>query len=124
MSSAGLNEAWRGDMAVMGLGLAITRRLIELHGGEIGVRSTGVDETGSTFYFRLPVLKLPSPKAKLRGSRHNTVLLLVEKGSTSPDLQQHLAEKGFEVEVMPVSQEHRLVGPGRFTAPGCDRDGL
>ncbi len=39
----------------MGLGLAISRRLIELHGGEIGVRSAGIDGRGSTFYFHLPI---------------------------------------------------------------------
>jgi signal transduction histidine kinase len=35
-----------------GLGLAISRRIIEAHGGAIGVRNNG--ETGCCFYFRLP----------------------------------------------------------------------
>ena len=40
----------------IGLGLAISRRLIEMHGGQIGVLSTGGDGAGSTFYFTLPVM--------------------------------------------------------------------
>jgi signal transduction histidine kinase len=37
-----------------GLGLALTKRLVELHGGEIWVESRGIDGEGSTFIFRLP----------------------------------------------------------------------
>ena len=41
-----------------GLGLAIARRMVDVMGGEIGVR-LGVGE-GSTFWVRLPIAK-PSP---------------------------------------------------------------
>lgn len=37
-----------------GLGLAIVRKLVELHGGKVWVRSKGVDK-GATFSFSLPV---------------------------------------------------------------------
>jgi AraC-like DNA-binding protein len=40
----------------LGLGLAVCKRLVELHGGEIGVISSGEERSGSTFYFRLPAL--------------------------------------------------------------------
>ena len=36
-----------------GLGLSISKEIIELHGGEIGVESDG--QSGSTFWFRLPL---------------------------------------------------------------------
>jgi signal transduction histidine kinase/DNA-binding LacI/PurR family transcriptional regulator/CheY-like chemotaxis protein len=87
----------------MGLGLAITRRLIELHGGQIGVRSTGEDNTGSTFFFTLPVMSNFSNNVEQRSKRKNTVLLLIETQSDREQLQQHLLEKGFEIEVMDVS---------------------
>jgi AraC-like DNA-binding protein len=40
----------------MGLGLAVCKRLVEMHGGEISVWSLGQEGTGSTFFFTLPVM--------------------------------------------------------------------
>jgi PAS domain S-box-containing protein len=44
-----------------GLGLALTKRLIELHGGHISVESEGIEGKGSRFTFMLPVQR-PEPK--------------------------------------------------------------
>jgi DNA-binding response OmpR family regulator len=87
----------------MGLGLAITRRLIELHGGKIGVRSAGAEETGSTFYFSLPIMNDAEGDSKKQHNRTNVVLLLSENPSIQ--LQQHLQQKGFDVEVINISDE-------------------
>jgi signal transduction histidine kinase len=37
-----------------GLGLPISRRLVELHGGRLWAESTGVSGEGSSFYIELP----------------------------------------------------------------------
>ena len=39
-----------------GLGLALSRRLVELHGGRIWVESEGIEGRGSTFTFELPIV--------------------------------------------------------------------
>ena len=38
-----------------GLGLPISRRLVEMHGGRLWAESTGIEGEGSTFYAELPV---------------------------------------------------------------------
>ena len=50
---------WRGDKSRSdrvhsGLGLAITKQLIQAHGGEISVQSDGVPGKGTTFIIELP----------------------------------------------------------------------
>jgi len=104
----------------MGLGLAITRRLIELHGGQIGVRSTGIDETGSTFYFSLPIMADAAQLiSTIRDNRSSTVLLLSESNSDRLHLQRHLRQKGFEVEVMDVSDQSDWLSQVVSNPPGA-----
>jgi AraC-like DNA-binding protein/response regulator of citrate/malate metabolism len=86
----------------MGLGLAISRRLIELHGGQIGVRSSGEEGAGSAFFFTLPVMEAaPVPLDKLQAPTQ-TVLLLTECEGGGNKLREHLARRGFDVTEMAI----------------------
>jgi signal transduction histidine kinase/DNA-binding LacI/PurR family transcriptional regulator/CheY-like chemotaxis protein len=89
----------------MGLGLAITRRLIELHGGQIGLRSSGEDGSGSCFFFQLPVMPGPPPETAAAPERSSKVVLLLENAADQQGLERHLQQKGFAVEVVDVSQQ-------------------
>jgi CheY-like chemotaxis protein len=84
----------------LGLGLAICKRLVELHNGTIGVRSSGEEGSGSTFYFTLPVMKnnteLSTPETMLHG---RPVLLLGEHSGNGERLHYHLTRQGFDVEM-------------------------
>ncbi len=49
-----------------GLGLPISRRLIEMHGGKLWAESTGVPGEGSTFYVLLPLeARISEPQEKM-----------------------------------------------------------
>ncbi len=93
----------------LGLGLAICKRLVELHGGTIGVRSAGEEGAGSTFYFTLPVIKnnngLNFPKTM---PHDHIVLILAERSGNGKRLQEHLVHQGFDVELAWLeSNEHQ-----------------
>jgi signal transduction histidine kinase/DNA-binding LacI/PurR family transcriptional regulator/AraC-like DNA-binding protein len=87
----------------LGLGLAVCKRLIELHGGQLGVRSSGKEGSGSVFYFTLPVVAdpgLPELDTSQYLSRGQAVLVLAEQPARGNLLRQYLARRGFEVQVL------------------------
>lgn len=91
----------------LGLGLAICRRLVELHGGMIGVRSSGEEGAGSTFYFTLPVLEAPLAQpgiAQMPVAAGQIVLLLARGSSGGEHLREHLSRQGFEVQALWVEE--------------------
>ena len=73
----------------MGLGLAITRQLVELHGGKISLRSSGKEGEGACFYFSLPVQ--PDRNDRLRprdrlDDLSQTILVLTERQGSAQAL--------------------------------------
>jgi len=108
----------------LGVGLAICRQIVHLHGGEIGVRSSGLVDGGSTFFYRLPAASpvfpgatglgepaqpAPLPAAGRPGSapwngHTQTVVLLTERAANGELLRSHLLEQGFDVGVLPVEE--------------------
>ncbi len=104
----------------LGLGLAICRRLIELHGGTIGVSSTGQEGAGSTFYFTLPTVEPPAAQTPDRDAAAfgaaeaaARVLVLTSSPGIHERLRLHLQQRGFTVQValmeQPASWQAQLV---------------
>ncbi|MCX6928698.1 MAG: ATP-binding protein, partial [Verrucomicrobia bacterium] len=91
-----------------GLGLALTKRLIELHGGRIEVESDGVEGRGSRFKFVLPLSKLEPKPAKTEGktARHDEAQrpLVLLAGAEEPGLRlvgNYLEGVGYRISVVP-----------------------
>lgn len=88
----------------LGLGLAVCKRLVDMHGGTIGVRSLGKEGAGSTFFFTLPVLAEPADGGVRAASPAQMVFILTEQAGRGSSLRQYLSRQGFEAEVLSVEQ--------------------
>jgi signal transduction histidine kinase/DNA-binding LacI/PurR family transcriptional regulator/AraC-like DNA-binding protein len=90
----------------LGLGLAICKRLIELHGGTLGVQSSGEEGAGSTFYFTLPIVPAPPVSAALSvvPMTDHSVMVLSNRSDGGEPLRPHLAQRGYEVRQLGVEE--------------------
>lgn len=89
----------------IGLGLAICKRLVDLHGGRIGVHSTGRPGEGATFWYALPRIAAPKtlPRALVpRAASDGRVVLLLSPDGASP-LVEALQARGFSVQCFPFA---------------------
>jgi signal transduction histidine kinase/DNA-binding LacI/PurR family transcriptional regulator/AraC-like DNA-binding protein/ActR/RegA family two-component response regulator len=100
----------------LGIGLAICRRLMELHEGQIGVRSSGDEEGGSVFYFTLPAIADGVTEVVDHATRSHTVLLLTQHADDGCRLQEYLARQGFAVETFVVGERPNWL-PNVLAAP-------
>jgi PAS domain S-box-containing protein len=98
-----------------GLGLALTKRLIEMHGGRIWVESEGVEGKGSTFTFLIPVPKAEAKptqltdKPDLHDDTIRPLVLIVTDDAASHQLAgDYLTEVGYDVAVIP--QVEAIIG--------------
>jgi PAS domain S-box-containing protein len=91
----------------LGLGLALTRALVQMHGGSIEARSEGLGK-GSEFIVRLPCVPSSSPAARERRSQpslppkarpHRSILIVDDNRDVAESLATLLALDGHKVEV-------------------------
>ncbi|MBN2046880.1 MAG: response regulator [Anaerolineaceae bacterium] len=87
----------------MGLGLAISRKLIELHKGQIGVYSSGVAGEGSTFYFTLPAI-VPNPELEQlpRTESKDFFYVFSDDAERRARIQQILRSNEYNVTTSPI----------------------
>ncbi|PSN16473.1 hybrid sensor histidine kinase/response regulator [filamentous cyanobacterium CCT1] len=84
----------------LGLGLAIVRQIVELHGGTVTVKSSG-EHQGATFIVQLPVLNQPTPvlshstQPQLNSETllDNVQILLVDDDTDTREFQIFLLEQ-------------------------------
>jgi len=86
-----------------GLGLALTKRLVEMHGGEILVQSEGIEGKGSVFTFVIPIQKpaaraIPAPPAADSQTEliRPRVLVFARQDSHRQFLTDYLSGAGYQ----------------------------
>ena len=93
----------------MGLGLALVKRLVELHGGTASAQSAGPGQ-GATFTVRLPAIsERQAPAGETSGARHGAhraaaprrVLLIEDNADAREMLRQALEIAGHQVHAAP-----------------------
>jgi PAS domain S-box-containing protein len=128
----------RGGQGGLGIGLALARRLVELHGGSIAARSDGTDR-GAQFTVRLPALAAqpveasrPPERALIRARLPRRVLVVDDNVDAARALGLLLERMGHDVLVAHDGLAALEVARGNrpevvlldITMPGVDGHGV
>jgi hypothetical protein len=121
-------DAKRGSIPGTGIGLAVSKRLVELMGGSIGVDS--VPGEGSTFWVRLPLADaaqdprpdagdapVPERGAPCADDRPRRRVLYVEDNVSNQRLMRHLLQMRPDVELEVVGDPRTAVDLAREWRP-------
>ena len=106
----------------LGLGLAICKRLVDMHGGSIGVRSSGQEGAGSTFYFTLPTVQPPATQVQpsaIPPITRESVLVLTNRRGSGQWLHDSLDERGLEVETAFMDETPDWLSQAVLSSPGA-----
>lgn len=106
----------------LGLGLAICKRLVELHGGAIGVRSSGEEGAGSTFWFSLPTAQPPASQVQrsaLVARAQRDIVVLSHQAASSRRLHEHLSRRGFNVQTVLMDETPDWLSQLTTSPPGA-----
>lgn len=122
------DEFYRSPAAIqsgsggLGLGLAISKQLIERQGGWIEVQSPGRLGSGSTFSFHLPIVSqtdLPEPLLPSPANARHQIMLLADEAILATPLAEHLTAQGFDVLVGRVDEDSEWLGRITQTLPSA-----
>ena len=83
-----------------GLGLTLTKKLVEMHGGKIWIESEGVEGKGSNFTFTMPLVNEQTPAnahATPSAGRKPLILVVEDDQHASHLLERYLSTGGYEV---------------------------
>jgi hypothetical protein len=95
-----------------GLGLALTKKLIEMHGGRVWVESDGIEGKGSSFVFLMPIKREETKSKAPSGATHPPdeiqrplVLVLAEDGQHQLLVKNYLVEADYGVALATSADE-------------------